>query len=284
MYLYILITVTTTMEKLKKLGYIYKITSPSKKIYIGQTFYLSERKCNYKSLNCKKQKIIYNSLLKYGWGNRNGAVGAVGAVATDVVLQPAFQSLQTQIQTLQGQVGANDIRNEMESVENTFATISSGQTSANAANFNALGNQIGNLQTAQAAANYTTLDSINGLGRDITAAQNQAALQQLNSFNQVTTTILQGQNSLAMQSQNSTNQIIAQGTAMAAQVAQCCCEIKSVIATDGALTRALINDLNVQNLRDQLAAANGKVSNNEQNQYLLSTILAHFKPTTSIVA
>ena len=66
-------------------------------------------------------------------------------------------------------------------------------------------------------------------------------------------------------------------------MAQCCCEIKGTILADGNQTRALINDLNVQNLRDQLAAANGKVSNNEQNQYLLSTILAHLKPTGVIV-
>jgi len=225
-----------------------------------------------------------------GWGGR----GAGGAVATDVVLQPAFQSLQTQIQTLQQQVGANDLRNEMESVENTFATISSGQTSANAANFANLSQQIGSVQTAQAANNFTTLQSINDLGRDVTAQSNQAQLQQLNSFNNLTTTTLQGFNGSAMQVQNSTNQIIAQGTASAAAVAAgfceiskemaaCCCEIKGAISADGNATRALINDLNVQNLRDQLAAANGKVSNNEQNQYLLSTILTHLHPTTGVV-
>jgi len=214
-----------------------------------------------------------------GYGN---VTPAADAAAASVVLNPAFQSLQTQIQTLQQQTGANDIRNEMESVENTFATISSGQTSANAANFAALSNQLGNLSTAVAANNFTTLSSINSLGRDVQAEANQNALQQLNSFNNLTTTILQGQNGLAMQSQNSTNQIIAQGTANAAAMASCCCEIKAAIAADGNATRALINDLNVQNLRDQLAAANGKVSNNEQNQYLLQTILAHLHPTTVV--
>ena len=97
-----------------------------------------------------------------------------------------------------------------------------------------------------------------------------------------------------MQIQNATNQIIAQGTFNAAAVAAgfceiskelatCCCEIKQRIVDDGSLTRTLINDLNVQNLRDQLASANGKVSNNEQNQYLLNTILTHIKPTSTIV-
>ena len=103
----------------------------------------------------------------------------------------------------------------------------------------------------------------------------------MNSFNNLTTTTLQGFNGAAMQTQNATNQIIAQGTANAAAMAQCCCEIKSLINSDGNATRSLINDLNVQNLRDQLAAANNQVSNNAQNQYLLSSILTHIHPTVT---
>lgn len=102
----------------------------------------------------------------------------------------------------------------------------------------------------------------------------------MNSFNQLTTTTLQGFNGSAMQLQNATNQIISQGTANAAAMATCCCEIKAAIVSDGQATRELINNLNVQNLRDQLATANGKVSNNEQNQYLLQTILSHLTPHT----
>lgn len=50
-----------------KKGYIYKITSPSGKIYIGQTINLKNRIKNYKFLNCKSQPNIFNSLSKYGW-------------------------------------------------------------------------------------------------------------------------------------------------------------------------------------------------------------------------
>jgi len=209
--------------------------------------------------------------------NGNGLFGG-GSTTANVA---EFGSLNNQIQTLQAQVGANDLRNEMESMENTFATITSGQTAANAANFNNLSSLIGNVQTAQASNNFTTLQSVNDLGRDITAQNNQNALQQLNSFNNLTTTTLQGFNSSAMQVQNATNQIIAQGTTNAAAMANCCCEIKSTILADGNATRALINDLNVQSLRDQLAAANNQVSNNQQNQYLLSSILAHIHPTVT---
>lgn len=42
-------------------GYIYKITSPSGKKYIGQTVKLKERIYYYKTLRCKKQSKIFNS-------------------------------------------------------------------------------------------------------------------------------------------------------------------------------------------------------------------------------
>ena len=45
---------------------IYKITSPSKKVYIGQSINIEKRFYAYKKLHCKNQIILYNSLLKYG--------------------------------------------------------------------------------------------------------------------------------------------------------------------------------------------------------------------------
>lgn len=52
-------------------GYIYKMTSPSGKVYIGQTISIDVRKSKYRKLNCKGQHKIYNSLLKYGYDNHN---------------------------------------------------------------------------------------------------------------------------------------------------------------------------------------------------------------------
>lgn len=46
---------------------IYKITSPSNKIYIGQSIHLENRERDYKCLFCKSQRKIYHSILKYGW-------------------------------------------------------------------------------------------------------------------------------------------------------------------------------------------------------------------------
>ena len=46
---------------------IYKITSPSKKVYIGQSINIEYRIESYKKLiRCKNQPKLYNSLKKYG--------------------------------------------------------------------------------------------------------------------------------------------------------------------------------------------------------------------------
>lgn len=54
-------------QKEKIYGYIYKITSPSNKIYIGKTTNLKARYSAYKNNKTKSQNKIYNSILKYGW-------------------------------------------------------------------------------------------------------------------------------------------------------------------------------------------------------------------------
>ena len=48
---------------------IYKITSPSGKIYIGQSVNILSRINKYKNAKCITQPIILKSILKYGWEN-----------------------------------------------------------------------------------------------------------------------------------------------------------------------------------------------------------------------
>lgn len=48
---------------------IYKIINPNGKIYIGQTVNIQRRFKTYKSLKCKEQPKLYNSLIKYGAEN-----------------------------------------------------------------------------------------------------------------------------------------------------------------------------------------------------------------------
>lgn len=51
--------------------YIYKITSPSGKVYIGKTVNLKRRMSLYKGLHCKAQRLLYRSLVKYGFENHS---------------------------------------------------------------------------------------------------------------------------------------------------------------------------------------------------------------------
>jgi len=46
---------------------IYKITSPSNRIYIGQSLDIENRFSDYSKLKCKAQPRIYSSLKKYGF-------------------------------------------------------------------------------------------------------------------------------------------------------------------------------------------------------------------------
>jgi len=46
---------------------IYKITSPSGKIYIGQSIDIYKRTANYRCGHCKNQTYLYHSIKKYGW-------------------------------------------------------------------------------------------------------------------------------------------------------------------------------------------------------------------------
>jgi group I intron endonuclease len=48
---------------------IYKITSPSRKIYIGQTIDVIRRYNAYRNLNCKNQNKLLHSFNKYGFLN-----------------------------------------------------------------------------------------------------------------------------------------------------------------------------------------------------------------------
>jgi group I intron endonuclease len=53
----------------QKIGYVYKITSPNNRIYIGSSINVTQRWKSYKKLDCKKQTKIYNSFIKYGVKN-----------------------------------------------------------------------------------------------------------------------------------------------------------------------------------------------------------------------
>jgi len=57
------------MNNIPEVICIYKITSPTNKIYIGQTINAKKRFSAYRKKNCKKQIKLFNSIIKYGWEN-----------------------------------------------------------------------------------------------------------------------------------------------------------------------------------------------------------------------
>lgn len=52
-----------------QIGYVYIITNPNGKMYIGSTNNIKRRWSEYKRLHCKRQIKLYNSLKKYGSEN-----------------------------------------------------------------------------------------------------------------------------------------------------------------------------------------------------------------------
>jgi len=54
-----------------KIGFIYKITSPNGKIYIGQTLNVSIRRSHYNSGDFKQQIKLWNSCQCYDWNPTN---------------------------------------------------------------------------------------------------------------------------------------------------------------------------------------------------------------------
>lgn len=52
----------------KSMGFIYKITSPSNKVYVGKTYDLKKRISSHKSSSKRgKNILLHNSIRKYGW-------------------------------------------------------------------------------------------------------------------------------------------------------------------------------------------------------------------------
>lgn len=54
---------------MKRLYFIYKLTSPTGRVYIGQTFNINRRFSTYRNLACDRQKKLHSSIIKHGWNS-----------------------------------------------------------------------------------------------------------------------------------------------------------------------------------------------------------------------
>lgn len=70
----------------KKVGIIYKIISPSGKVYIGKSINFTKRLRYYAKGGCKNQTVLYNSILKHGWDSHTIEVLAKSNFPTNETL------------------------------------------------------------------------------------------------------------------------------------------------------------------------------------------------------
>lgn len=216
--------------------------------------------------------LLFGALLNGGLGGLGGNGGLNTAINANQSGQIA--GLEAGVANIQNSIANTQLQDGLIAVSQAINT-----------NASTINSGISDLSTAQQAGNFTTLSSINGLGRDIVAGQTQGIIQALNTANLTNSIIQQGFNEVGRDTTNATNQLIMGQNALSTQLAACCCEVKSAIATDGALTRALINDLNVQRLTSELNDAKANISNSNQTNALVNAmaqqtnvILQHLTP------
>lgn len=73
---------------MEKIIGVYKITSPTNKIYIGSSNDIDNRFCKYKNLKCKSQTRLFNSLKKHGIENHIFEI--IEECSIDVLLEKEF--------------------------------------------------------------------------------------------------------------------------------------------------------------------------------------------------
>ncbi len=63
-------------EKLERIGYLYLLTSPSGKSYVGMTWDVPKRFVEHRSaaIACRSQYLIHKAIRKYGWKSFSGEI------------------------------------------------------------------------------------------------------------------------------------------------------------------------------------------------------------------
>jgi len=225
--------------------------------------------------------VLFGALLGnggLGLGGNNGLNTAINANQSGEIA-----GLQAGVANIQNALNTNSLQDGLIALSQSINASTVG-----------INNGIADLSTAQQAGNFTTLSSINGLGRDVTAAQTQGIIQALNTANISNGIMQQGFNEIGRDTANATNQIIMSLNAMSAQNAACCCSIEKTITADGALTRALINDIESQRKNVEISDLKAQNSNlaqtinfNANQQAQTVTILNHLvpllRPATAVV-
>lgn len=75
------------------IGFIYKITNPKGRVYIGQTLNIEQRIYSYSSCNCKKQIRLYNSINKHGWKNHEFTILKICKIEELNIVERYYQDI-----------------------------------------------------------------------------------------------------------------------------------------------------------------------------------------------
>jgi hypothetical protein len=209
-----------------------------------------------------------------GFGRGGYGSPAANAVTTDVVLQPAFQSLQQQIAQLAENQATAAITNKI-----------GDQMQAQASQAGSIGAAIGGLQASIENSRFTALDQNNNLYRDITA-QNTQALLNANQQTQITNGLItNGFNQNYLATLTGFNGVEKSIDGLSREQAECCCQIKESILTNAQRGIDLQNQIQKENLISQLNDAKAQISNLSQTNQLIqamqaqtTTILHHMFP------
>jgi len=144
------------------------------------------------------ESLLILLLLGGNNGNRGGLFGNNGngcsPAATDVVLAPAFQNLQSQISNLQQNISSDAVAGKISDLSGQICASGQNINNTNNANTRELSNGIGGLNTNIANANLTTLQSIRALQSDLTAQGTQQLIQNINQSQNTNGIISQGFN------------------------------------------------------------------------------------------
>jgi hypothetical protein len=227
------------------------------------------------------------------WGGRGNCGGpATTAVATDIVMQPAFQSLQNQITNLQENISSDAITGKIGDLSNQLCASGQNINNTNNANTRELAGSIANLQTAQASGNFTTLQSINGLQSALTQAATQNLIQGIN-MNQVTNGLISnGFNHSDLQTLTGFNGVQKSLCEISRDMERCCCEMKSTVRdsidVNNGNTQKILDAMNNRAYADLLEKYNAVQAQNsnliqtnilkDNNAAQTATILQHLSP------
>jgi hypothetical protein len=228
------------------------------------------------------------------WGNRGGNCGgpATTAVATDIVMQPAFQSLQNQITNLQENISSDLITGKIGDLSHQLCASGQNINNTNNANTRELAGSIANLQTAQAAGNFTTLQSINGLQSALTQAATQNLIQGINMNQTTNGLITNGFNHSDLQTLTGFTGVQKTLCDISREMERCCCDMKSTVRdsidVNNGNTQKILDAMNNRAYADLLEKYNAVQAQNsnliqtnilkDNNAAQTATILQHLAP------